>query len=84
MAEISVNIFELSGNDVSASVLDLFSGERPSETVECALLREDFEAVVQCVQRCRWGKVPRPGELMLLLGVHELSSGRFHDDNTFG
>ena len=80
----SVNVFELSGKDVSASVFDLFSEKRPSETGECALLREDYEAAVQCVQRCRWGKEPRPGEPMLLLGVHELSFGRFLDDNTFG
>ena len=84
MAEIYGNVFQLPGNDVSASVLDCLREKRPSETGECALPREDYEAAVQCVQRCRWRKEPRSGELMLLLVVNQLCSGRFHDDNTFG
>ena len=73
--DLCINVLELLGMVVPAFVLVSSCADRPSAAGDCVLLRGDNEAAAHWLRRCRGGLIPRPGSLMRLLGVLEVSSG---------
>ena len=71
--DLYINVLELLGMIVSAFVCVSSSGDRPSATGNCVLLRRDNEVAVYWVRRCRSGLEPHLGALMRPLVVPEVS-----------
>ena len=80
---VTGDVLEVLEMVVSVCVLVSPCAEPLLATGDCVWKREDNEAAVEWVRRCREGKEPRSAALMSFLGALELSSDNISMRNTY-
>ena len=75
---ITINLLELCGMVITAFVVQLLLGDRPTTEGESIMMRGDNMSAVSWVNRCGGSRDRRAGILMRLLGRMEITSGWCH------